>query len=154
MSGGQHASERASDPLHRAGLLAGRLATTGMRLAEAGGNVFSTWEWVSTWWRHSSRLASTSPLPARPAVACWHPSPSPGVPRPARVARFLGHGPADELGPVCAPADRIRPSPGSGGVRAARLDLLLAELLPGGYSWKAPPRNEARSPGIEPDPFA
>ena len=28
--------------------------------------------------------------------------------RPLRVLRFVGHGAADQLGPVCAPADRER----------------------------------------------
>jgi CelD/BcsL family acetyltransferase involved in cellulose biosynthesis len=107
-------------------------------LAEAGGNVFSTWEWASTWWRQqgygrplslyacrdaSGRLAAILPLYL--ALA-----------RPVRVARFLGHGPADELGPVCAPADCHAASHAlaEAAVRA-RLDVLLAELLPGRYPW-------------------
>jgi CelD/BcsL family acetyltransferase involved in cellulose biosynthesis len=107
-------------------------------LATAGGNVFSTWEWASTWWRQrgqdrplllyvcrdaGGRLAAILPLylAAR---------------RPVRMARFLGHGPADELGPVCAPADRRAAARAlaEAAVRA-RLGLLFAELLPGRYPW-------------------
>jgi CelD/BcsL family acetyltransferase involved in cellulose biosynthesis len=107
-------------------------------LAEAGGNVFSTWEWASTWWRQrghgrplllhacrdaGGRLAAILPLylAAR---------------RPVRMARFLGHGPADELGPVCAPADCHATARALADVAVrARLDVLFAELLPGRYPW-------------------
>jgi CelD/BcsL family acetyltransferase involved in cellulose biosynthesis len=107
-------------------------------VAEANGNVFSSWEWASTWWQHfgedgrlllfacraaDGRLAAVLPL------YLWST-------RPVRVARFLGHGPADQLGPVCAPADRGWAARAL--VRAcseAGVDLLLAELLPGGQRW-------------------
>jgi CelD/BcsL family acetyltransferase involved in cellulose biosynthesis len=109
-------------------------------LAEAGGNVFSTWEWASTWWRprghdrllllHAcrgagGRLAAILPLYLASA-------------RSVRVARFIGHGPADELGPVCAPADRRAATRalGEAAVRT-RLGVLFAELLPGPYPWRA-----------------
>jgi CelD/BcsL family acetyltransferase involved in cellulose biosynthesis len=109
-------------------------------LAEAGGSVFSTWEWASTWWRQrghdrplllyacreaGGRLAAILPLYLASA-------------RPVRVARFLGHGPADQLGPVCAPADRRAAARALAEAAArARLGLLLAELLPGRYPWGA-----------------
>jgi CelD/BcsL family acetyltransferase involved in cellulose biosynthesis len=109
-------------------------------LAEAGGNVFSTWEWASIWWRQrghdralalhacrepGGRLAAVLPLYLVSA-------------RPVRIARFLGHGPADELGPVCAPADRgaAARALAEAAVRL-RIGTLFAELLPGGYPWKA-----------------
>jgi CelD/BcsL family acetyltransferase involved in cellulose biosynthesis len=107
-------------------------------LAEAGGNVFSTWEWASTWWRQQGhgrplslyacrdaggRLAAILPLYLASA-------------RPVRLARFLGHGPADELGPVCAPADcRVASRALAEAALRARLDVLLAELLTGRYPW-------------------
>jgi CelD/BcsL family acetyltransferase involved in cellulose biosynthesis len=58
--------------------------------------------------------------------------------RPLRVVRFLGHGPADQLGPVCAPADR-----GTAAKLLRRLlaerrsdwDLFVGELLPGDEPW-------------------
>jgi CelD/BcsL family acetyltransferase involved in cellulose biosynthesis len=77
------------------------------RLAERTRNVFSTWEWAATWWRHfgqgrelalvgcrdgDGRLVAILPLYVRA--------------RPLRLARVLGHGPADQLAPVCDPADR------------------------------------------------
>ncbi len=80
------------------------------RLAEAAGNVFSTPEWAEVWWRHygdgrdlrlvalrddGGRVAGVLPLYLNRS-------------RPLKVLRFLGHGAADQLGPVCAPADRER----------------------------------------------
>jgi CelD/BcsL family acetyltransferase involved in cellulose biosynthesis len=109
-------------------------------LAEAGGNIFSTWEWASTWW---SQRGHDRPL-------LLHACRDPGgrlaaiLPvylasgRPVRVARFLGHGPADELGPVCAPADRRAAARAIAEVAVqARLDMLFAELLPGRHPWSA-----------------
>lgn len=76
-------------------------------LAEAAGNPYGTREWVEAWWEshggdgtldirgaHDSdgRLAAILPLYRRRLG-------------PATVVRFLGHGPADELGPLCAPGD-------------------------------------------------
>jgi CelD/BcsL family acetyltransferase involved in cellulose biosynthesis len=53
-----------------------------------------------------------------------------------RVARFLGHGPADELGPVCAPADRHAAARALAETAVrGQLDVLFAELLPGRYPW-------------------
>jgi CelD/BcsL family acetyltransferase involved in cellulose biosynthesis len=104
-------------------------------LAAASGNIFSTWEWASTWWRHRGR--------GRPALvtACRD---GDGrlvaiFPlylarrRPVGVLRFIGHGPADELGPVCAPADRRRIAAAlAAGLASAWWpgDLLLADHVP------------------------
>jgi CelD/BcsL family acetyltransferase involved in cellulose biosynthesis len=109
-------------------------------LAIASENVFSTWEWAATWWRQRAhdrplllhacrgadgRLAAILPLYLAAA-------------RPVRVARFLGHGPADELGPVCAPVDRRAAARAIADAAArTRLDLLFAELLAGGHPWSA-----------------
>jgi CelD/BcsL family acetyltransferase involved in cellulose biosynthesis len=50
--------------------------------------------------------------------------------------RFIGHGPGDELGPVCAAADRGLAADGLRSVlRTLRADVLLAEQLPGGARW-------------------
>jgi CelD/BcsL family acetyltransferase involved in cellulose biosynthesis len=107
-------------------------------LARASGNIFSTWEWASTWWRHQGskraplvfacraaddRLAAVLPL------YLWSA-------RPLRVARFIGHGPADQLGPICPPSGRVLAAEAlRGACEDARLDALLAELLPGGAGW-------------------
>jgi CelD/BcsL family acetyltransferase involved in cellulose biosynthesis len=75
-------------------------------LAERADNIFATREWLSIWWDHfgggdllllgsrrpDGRLAAIVPL-YRSRLG------------PARVLRFLGHGPSDELGPVCDPVD-------------------------------------------------
>lgn len=108
-------------------------------LAEASGNIFATREWLTSWWRHfgadrqlllfecrtsSGRLVAILPLYRYAS-------------RPLHVVRFLGHGPGDELGPICAPADR------SHAARALRRiihaldpDVFLGEQLPGSESWK------------------
>ena len=77
-------------------------------LAERSRNIFATRQWLATWWRHfgrgrpllltacrarGGRLAAVLPLYA----ASGH---------PFRVLRFVGHGPGDQLGPVCARAER------------------------------------------------
>lgn len=71
-------------------------------LAAASENLFATREWVSTWWRHhgsgeplivacrtaGGRLAAILPL----EVVSMH---------GPRILRFLGHGPSDQMGPIC-----------------------------------------------------
>jgi CelD/BcsL family acetyltransferase involved in cellulose biosynthesis len=115
-----------------------------VRLAHESRNLFSTWEWASTWWRHYG--AGHGPLVAacregRDIVALlplylWSR-------RPARVARFVGHGPADQLGAIYAPggdaaaAEAVRQT-----VEQADLDLVLMELLPGRESWQELLRQE------------
>lgn len=127
-------------------------------LAHASGNIFSTWEWASAWWRHGvggrplllyasreddGRLGVMIPL------YLWSA-------RPLRVARFLGHGPADQLGPLSRAPDRARAGDALRHVVAeARLDVLLAELLPGGEGWSralgSPPLLRESSPTLSLD---
>ncbi len=77
------------------------------RLADAAGNPFTTWEWASAWWRHFGQerelLLRVARRPGREAVALLPIYLSGSA--PARTVRFIGHGPADQLGPVCAPED-------------------------------------------------
>jgi CelD/BcsL family acetyltransferase involved in cellulose biosynthesis len=99
------------------------------RLGEQSGNLFSTWEWANVWWRHfgegkqdlttSVRDASGEAVAILPLYV--------GIEKPVRVARFIGHGAGDELGPVCPPErrDAALADPGDG------FDVLLAERLPG-----------------------
>jgi CelD/BcsL family acetyltransferase involved in cellulose biosynthesis len=99
-------------------------------LAERSGNVFATPEWTKLWWAHFS---GGDPLVAM----CRDETGAPvaivslelRLRSPLRVARFAGHGAADQLGPVAAAGD------GRGGEALAmlrdRFDLLLAERLPG-----------------------
>jgi CelD/BcsL family acetyltransferase involved in cellulose biosynthesis len=109
-------------------------------LATKTRNVFATREWLSTWWRHFGRGRSLL------LAACRRPDGGLaavlplylGHSRPLRVARFLGHGPGDELGPICAAADRplaaraLRRALDSAGAAA-----LLAESLSGDACWPA-----------------
>jgi CelD/BcsL family acetyltransferase involved in cellulose biosynthesis len=106
-------------------------------LARESRNIFSAWEWASTWWRHYG--ARSSPLifacrEDRDVVALlplylWSR-------RPFRVARFIGHGPADQLGPICATAARETAAAALRyAVTHARLDVIFAELFPGGAGW-------------------
>jgi len=72
-------------------------------LAVRSGNVFAAPEWLLTWWshygkgrsqligvaRHAGELVAIMPL-----YQWW----SRGLP----LLRFIGHGPSDELGPICS----------------------------------------------------
>jgi CelD/BcsL family acetyltransferase involved in cellulose biosynthesis len=111
-------------------------------LAERSGNVFATWEWTSAWWRHFGRgrplvivrcsTAGGRPLALVPLYV-WSA-------RPLRVLRFLGHGPGDELGPVCAPEDRAAAATALRRALAdpgRAWDVLIGEQLPGDARWAA-----------------
>jgi CelD/BcsL family acetyltransferase involved in cellulose biosynthesis len=91
------------------------------RLAQDGPGIFASWEWATAWWSHFGR--GSQPLLARCreggrtlALLPMYAWPQRGL----RVVRFLGHGPADELGPLCASADRT--------ATAAALKLMLADV--------------------------
>jgi CelD/BcsL family acetyltransferase involved in cellulose biosynthesis len=117
--------------------LAGAVAAADLweELATEAGSVFATPAWAATWWRHLGAgrrpLTSLVRRAGRPVAVlplCLE--------RCGRipVARFAGHGVADELGPVCAPEDRaaalraIVPALRAHGVGTV---ALLAERLPG-----------------------
>jgi CelD/BcsL family acetyltransferase involved in cellulose biosynthesis len=78
------------------------------RLAEQAGNVFTTWEWASTWWKHFGRdrplllAAGRAPGGRLAAILPLHLATT----APLRIVRFIGYGPADQLGPVCSPPDQ------------------------------------------------
>jgi CelD/BcsL family acetyltransferase involved in cellulose biosynthesis len=74
------------------------------RLAERAGHVFATREWLLTWWRHYGKghrqligiaRDGGDPVAIVPLYEWWRR----GVP----ILRFIGHGPSDQLGPICAP---------------------------------------------------
>lgn len=108
------------------------------RLAELSGNVFLTWEWMAAWRKHRSAGSSSLALAGRDpsgALAAIVPL---AVSRrgPLRIVRLMGHGPADELGPVCAPEQRPRlRGAASRALAEADAQLFLAEQLPGDYDW-------------------
>src|SRR5881392_3501802 len=110
------------------------------RLAERGGNVFSTPDWCETWRAELAPEVTPRLLVARDADgavrAIW---PLYEQRRgPLRVVRLLGHGPADELGPACAPEDRPLAAAGLRAALERRLAgtrLLLAERLSADTAW-------------------
>jgi CelD/BcsL family acetyltransferase involved in cellulose biosynthesis len=78
---------------------------TWTQLAVRARNLFATYEWAETWWRHfgdGQELRVTRvgdpPVALLPLYVQRQ-----GL---LRVLRFVGHGPADELGPVCGPEGR------------------------------------------------
>jgi CelD/BcsL family acetyltransferase involved in cellulose biosynthesis len=108
-------------------------------LAAASGNLFATREWLTTWFRHygtgepllvtcttgAGRLAAILPL----EVVSM---------RGARVLRFLGHGPSDQMGPICHEEDvgiaaramrRVLTRP------PRRFQLFVGRHLPGPADW-------------------
>jgi CelD/BcsL family acetyltransferase involved in cellulose biosynthesis len=109
-------------------------------LAAHSPSPFASWEWNSVWWRHfgkdrplhvfacrrrSGELAAILPLYLASRL-------------PLRVLRFLGHGPGDELSPICAPDDREAAAAALRTVlddHVAGWDLLLAERMPAGEGW-------------------
>jgi CelD/BcsL family acetyltransferase involved in cellulose biosynthesis len=105
-------------------------------LAAATGNVFATWEWARTWWRHfgggrthhvtACRAADGRLLAILPLYV--------SSVRPLRVVRFIGHGPADQLGPICRAEDRA--------AAATCLRRVLAELRPDVFLGEHLPRDE------------
>ena len=107
-----------------------------IRLADAAGNPFSTWEWASIWWRHFGRDREPVVVRLRDsggevrAVVPLYVSAT----RPARMLRLVGHGPADQLGPVCAPGDAqaaLEAVRGELERGLAGCQLALLERLPG-----------------------
>lgn len=78
------------------------------RLAGLTGNVFSTWEWAAAWWRHfgaSRRLQLIGCRRSDGRLAAILPLYRASE-RPVGSLRFVGHGVADQLGPLCAAEDR------------------------------------------------
>jgi CelD/BcsL family acetyltransferase involved in cellulose biosynthesis len=81
-------------------------------LARRSGNIFASWEWCEAWRRHLApqselsaamvRDASGRPVALLPLYVAHR--------RPQRLIRFIGAGPSDELGPVCASSDRTAAS--------------------------------------------
>jgi CelD/BcsL family acetyltransferase involved in cellulose biosynthesis len=107
-------------------------------LAKRSGNLFATWDWASTWWLHfgeGSRLRLHACRDAGGDLVGLLPLCSRKA-GPVRLLRFLGHGPGDELGPVCAPADRAAVARAFRGVlERGGWDVLLAEELPAPAGW-------------------
>ena len=128
------------------------------RLAAEMGSPFSTWEWADSWWRHMEPGGELALRACRDGDG-WTVAILPLYVRrrgPLRVVRFVGQGPADQLAPICAPADRERTA------RALRRALderiggwntALLERLPGEQDWPrmlgAPVTRTEPSPVLE-----
>jgi CelD/BcsL family acetyltransferase involved in cellulose biosynthesis len=106
------------------------------RLALDCGNVFSTWEWADCWRQtlaaggEISLTVLRDPAGEPVALLPLHVAQRFGL----RVARFIGHGPADLLGPVCAPAHSKRAAAELLGHARNALDgrgIVIAERLGG-----------------------
>lgn len=113
------------------------------RLGEQSRNLFATWQWHSTWWRHfgsGHRLCIAACRDSSGALVGLLPAYFARALGPLRLVRLLGHGHGDRLGPICAPDDRDRVG---AALRAAlrkrpwRNALLLAEELPAEDRWNA-----------------
>jgi CelD/BcsL family acetyltransferase involved in cellulose biosynthesis len=126
-------------------------------LATRTDNVFATWEWASTWWEHFGRdgplrlLRYDGPAGDPVALLAFQLTRERGL----RTLRFLGHGPADELGPVCAAehvpaAARALRQALAGPLRA--FDILIADHTPADQAWDA--LLGARVAAREPSPVA
>ncbi len=109
-------------------------------LAERGGNLFSTWEWTTSWWRHfgrgrpllvtAARRADGSLLAILPLYL--------SATRPLRIARFIGHGLGDQLGPICDPLHRQAAAHALRSVLAKhprRCDVFIGDGLRGDEGW-------------------
>ena len=110
------------------------------RLAEASGNVFSTYDWARVWWEHFGAgrelrlIAGRDPGGSMVALLPLYLNRT----RPLRVLRFVGHGPADQLGPLCGAADVDRVACMLRCMladRRWRADLLVGDRLGGAAGW-------------------
>jgi CelD/BcsL family acetyltransferase involved in cellulose biosynthesis len=115
-------------------------------VAGRSANVFATWDWIATWWRHFGRdrplllYASRDAAGGLRAILPLYVATG----APSRVVRFIGHGASDQLGPICDERDRAL---------AARLleraldthggwDLFLGDDLPVDAAWRRQLRSD------------
>jgi CelD/BcsL family acetyltransferase involved in cellulose biosynthesis len=108
------------------------------QLAPTTRNIFSTMEWARAWWHHfgsgrSLVIAQVRDGGGEPvAILPLHSERHGGVP----ILRFLGHGVADQLGPVCQPS-QLRFATAALRELSARWGLLLAERFRAETDWSA-----------------
>jgi CelD/BcsL family acetyltransferase involved in cellulose biosynthesis len=125
-------------------------------LADASGNVFCTWEWAQAWLAHQGGGVAPFVVRARDASGAvvglvpLYLTRVGGV----SVARFVGQGPADEAGPVCAPRDDPAVSAALAAHRGKRSwNVLLAERLRAPGPWRDAPGarvlNQEGSPVVD-----
>ena len=100
-------------------------------------NVFATWEWASTWWRHfgrSGRLLVTACRTGDGRLAAILPLYR-WMARPVQVIRLLGHDAGDQLGPICRAEDREVVAFALREVLARAGGVFIGEQLGGAEGW-------------------
>lgn len=107
------------------------------RLAEASRNVFATWEWAETWLRHHGHGREvTIAIFSRAGDVVGILPLIHGSRHLRLVTRLVGHGPADEAGPICAAADREEVAAAvPEALRRAGRRIVLLERLPAWTDW-------------------
>jgi CelD/BcsL family acetyltransferase involved in cellulose biosynthesis len=110
------------------------------RFSAAGASPFATWAWADAWWRQwgapgafavrACRRRSDGSLAAILPLCRTRR-------RPLRALRWIGHGPGDELGPVCSAADRPLAAAALASALADEGGVMLAERLPEEDGWEA-----------------
>jgi len=109
-------------------------------MAQHGQNVFATWEFASTWWKHFGRgrtLLTVAGFDATGEVAAIFPCYL-WKRRPLRIVRFLGNGAGDVLGPICQPEQRPYMADAVRRLLDRPLwdwDVFVGENLPGDEPW-------------------
>jgi CelD/BcsL family acetyltransferase involved in cellulose biosynthesis len=106
-------------------------------LAGRSENVFATWEWADTWWRHFGADGELALLRCSRGGETFAVIPLYAERQgPFRLLRFIGRGAGDALGPICDPGDAGAAAEALlKGLRAGvagRWDALLAERVPAG----------------------
>ena len=121
-------------------------------LASGSRNVFATWEFAAEWLRHigTHRRYGIPVSRGGGEIDALLPV-SYSTRGPLRVARFVGHGPADELG------DLVRPGRGQALAHLVRdlrdADVLIAEHVAQDAEWpRFVPTDRVRVLGQEPNP--
>jgi CelD/BcsL family acetyltransferase involved in cellulose biosynthesis len=109
-------------------------------LAFRARNIFATWEWMSTWWRHfgaghqalvtACRSADDRIIGILPFYL-W-------ASRPLRILRFIGHGAGDHLGPVYAMQDEESVTHATRRMlERLRWDIFVGDQLPAPALWSS-----------------
>jgi CelD/BcsL family acetyltransferase involved in cellulose biosynthesis len=107
-------------------------------MARRSENVFGTWEWASAWWRHFGGSAQQLPVRCRTpegvefALLPLYLKRIGGV----RIVRLVGHGPADELGLLCAPEDQADAGAAlHAALEDVRADVFVGSTVRGDSEW-------------------
>jgi CelD/BcsL family acetyltransferase involved in cellulose biosynthesis len=107
------------------------------RFAERSRNIFATWEWAATWWEHYGGGASPAFRACRGSDGEVFAILPLYLVRRGRILllRFIGHGPGDVLGPICAEGEEHAAGAALARVlaeRPRRWHVFLAERIPRG----------------------